>query len=216
MKLHVAGGVALTVVAAAVLPRAQTAAVALPDLLARAGAYVTDFDARFSNVVAEEHYEQKTSGNVRAPHGGLAPASRLLVSDFLLVKLPSQDVWLPFRDVFEVDGRPVRDRQDRLTKLFLQPAATAVRQAEQIVSESARYNIGVTRNINIPVLALTVLEPAFQPRFEFSHLKEDRKVGPASGSKRPPDASSRRSSSTTIAACAPLLRPHTDSIPPST
>jgi hypothetical protein len=178
MKLLAAVGAALAIGSAAAVPRAQTAApVTLADLLARAGAYVTDFDARFSNVVAEEHYEQRTSGNVRAPHGGLAPASRVLVSDFLLVKLPSQDVWLPFRDVFEVDGHPVRDRQDRLTKLFLQPAATAVRQAEQIVSESARYNIGVTRNINIPVLALTVLEPSFQPRFEFSHLKEDRKVG---------------------------------------
>ena len=119
---------------------------------------MTDFDAGFSNVVAEEHYEQRTSSNVlRGSHGGSQPTSRTLVSDFLLVKLSGQDVWLPFRDVFEVDGKPVRDRQDRLTKLFLQPAATALQQAEQIVAESARYNIGVARNINIPVLALTVL-----------------------------------------------------------
>jgi len=169
---------ALAALTATAMVCAQTPApVTLADLLARAGAYVTDFETRFSNVVAEEHYVQQTSGNVRAPHGGLQPAMRTLVSDFLLVKLPSQDVWLPFRDVFEVDSKPVRDRQDRLTKLFLQPAATAVQQAEQIVAESARYNIGITRNINIPVLALTVLDPRYQGRFAFSHLKEDRKIG---------------------------------------
>ena len=165
--------------AAAATIAAQTPApVTLPVLLARAGVYVTNFDAGFSHVVAEEHYEQRTSTNrLSGVHGGEQPAVRTLVSDFLLVKLPDQNVWLPFRDVFEVDGKPVRDRQDRLTKLFLQPAATAVQQAEQIVGESSRYNIGVTRNINIPVLALTVLGPLYQPRFEFSHLKEDRKAG---------------------------------------
>jgi hypothetical protein len=180
MKLLAAGSAALVIVCAAALVHAQTPAPpTLAELLARAGAYVTDFDAGFSHVVAEEHYEQRTSANVlRGAHGGEQPAIRTLVSDFLLVKLPDQNVWLPFRDVFEVDGKPVRDRQDRLTKLFLQPASTAVQQAQQIVSESARYNIGVTRNINIPVLALTVLGPRYQPRFEFSHLKEDRKAGP--------------------------------------
>jgi hypothetical protein len=179
MRLLVAGSMALAIASATALVRAQTPSpVTLNDLLARAGAYVTDFDAGFSHVVAEEHYEQRTSVNVlRGAHGGEQPAVRTLVSDFLLVKLPDQNVWLPFRDVFEVDGKPVRGRQDRLTKLFLQPAATAVQQAEQIVAESARYNIGVTRNINIPVLALTVLGQRYQPRFEFSHLKEDRKAG---------------------------------------
>ena len=33
----------------------------------------------------------------------------------------SREIWIPFRDVFEVDGKPVRNRGDRLTKLFLQP-----------------------------------------------------------------------------------------------
>jgi hypothetical protein len=179
MRLLVAVSASLAITSSAMLPRAQTREpVTLAELLTRAGAYVVDFDARFANVVAEEHYEQRTSTNVmRGPHGGAQPGSRTLVSDFLLVRLPSQGIWLPFRDVFEVDGKPVRDRQDRLTKLFLQPAATAVQQAEQIVAESARYNIGVARNINIPVLALTVLGAAYQPRFEFSHAKEDRKAG---------------------------------------
>ncbi|NBV79100.1 MAG: ABC transporter permease subunit, partial [Verrucomicrobia bacterium] len=44
---------------------------------------------------------------------------RELRSDLLLVKLGDEDWWLQFRDVFEVDRRPVRDRDQRLYKLFV-------------------------------------------------------------------------------------------------
>ena len=64
--------------------------------------------------------------------------------------------WTPFRDVFEADGRAVRDRQDRLTSLFLSgTTAGAIEQARRIMDEGSRYNIGGgTRNINVPTLAL--------------------------------------------------------------
>src|SRR5205814_5885069 len=95
------------------------------------------------------------------------------------VKVPGDDTWVPFRDVFEVDGRPVRDRQERLTALFLQPSAVAIDRAKQIANESARYNIGaVFRTINMPVLALEVLRAENQPRFTFSRLQRDRRTGP--------------------------------------
>jgi hypothetical protein len=141
-------------------------------LLHRAAAYVADFEMRFSNVVAEEHYIQQAPDRLRGP------ARRELASDFLLVKVPSDERWLPFRDVFEVDGRPVRDRQDRLTKLFLQPAATAIEQANAIVAESARYNVGIRRNINVPVFALLVLRSNNQRRFRFENLRRNSKSGP--------------------------------------
>ena len=168
----------LSALAAMAIVGAQAAPpVTLDALLARAGAYEMEFEARFSNVVAEEHYVQQAPAHSLGPGRTATSITRTLVSDFLLVKVPSEDTWLPFRDVFEVDGQPVRNREDRLTKLFLQPAATAVQQAEQIVAESARYNIGIKRNINMPVLALAILRPASQPRFVFSHLNEDRKSG---------------------------------------
>ncbi len=100
------------------------------------------------------------------------------MSDFLLVKTPAAEIWIPFRDVFEVDGKPVRNRGDRLTKLFLQPPDTAIQQAQRIVGESARYNIGLSRTINIPVLALAALRPTNQPRFTFKRGGEDKAVGP--------------------------------------
>jgi formylglycine-generating enzyme required for sulfatase activity len=107
------------------------------------------------------------------------PASRHreLKSDFLLVKVGPAD-WLPFRDVFEVDGQAIRDRQDRLAKIFLQPTATALEQAKQIAVESARYNIGaMQRTINTPTLALVFLQLDTQARLRFTVGKRDAGVG---------------------------------------
>ena len=98
----------------------------------------------------------------------------------LLVRAPAGDRWIQFRDVFEVDGKPLRDRDDRLTKLFLKPSASAQKQVEDITAESARYNIGgINRNVNLPVLALTVLLPDNRAWFSFS--RGSKKNAPAGG-----------------------------------
>jgi hypothetical protein len=163
--------------------------VTLEQLLQRAGVYVLDFEARFSSVVTEEHYiQESTDARNNLPASRTAPLTtggtqpnirrRELKSDFLLVKLPTFDEWLPFRDVFEVDKRSVRDREDRLSKLFLRPTGSTLEQARQIMEESARYNIGnVQRTINLPVFALAVLRPSAQPRVRFSKAKLDSTIG---------------------------------------
>jgi hypothetical protein len=70
--------------------------------------------------------------------------------------------------VFEVDGKPVRDREERLAKLFLTPSASAQQQVDDIKAASARYNIGgVNRNINLPVLALSAFDLSNRPWFTF-------------------------------------------------
>src|SRR5437764_436834 len=152
--------------------RAQHADPAtLEQLLERAGTYVVDFEARFSNVVTEERYiQESTDAKNNLPSSRTAPLTtggtqpnirrRDLKSDFLLVKLPETDDWLPFRDVFEVDKHPVRDREDRLSKMFLRPTGSTLEQARRIMEESARYNIGnIQRTINLPVFALDLLGP---------------------------------------------------------
>jgi hypothetical protein len=104
---------------------------------------------------------------------------RELRSDFLLVSLQGSFEWVPFRDVFEVDALPVRDREQRLTKLFIEPSAGTLEQAERIRDESARYNLGtMKRTINNPILGLAVLQADFQQRFRFSLGKPDPTVGP--------------------------------------
>jgi hypothetical protein len=100
-------------------PAAITAqsSAALDVVLPRLFAYVERFDREFGSMVVEERYEQ----TLRRVAGTGVPGGetrRVLRSDFLLVNVPGQG-WMPFRDVFEADGRRIRDREDRLTALFL-------------------------------------------------------------------------------------------------
>lgn len=136
----------------------------LATVLERAAAYVVEFQSRLSGIVAEERYVQ----NIMAPLTARV-RHRELVSDLLLVRPVGADRWIQFRDVLHVDGKPVRDRTDRLAKLFLEPTRSTAEQIHSIVADSARYNIGgVVRTVNVPVMPLVFLEPARQTRFTFS------------------------------------------------
>ena len=142
-------------------------------VLDKAGDYVFDYERTFVGVVAEETYRQEVKGRVSTDARGFATEARALRrdlrSDMLLVRASAGDRWMQFRDVFEVDGKPVRDRAERLAKLFLQPSASGQKQVEDITAESARYNIGgVNRNVNLPVLALAVLETPNRAWFSFT------------------------------------------------
>jgi len=146
-------------------------APALQLVLSKAASYVQLYASHLSGLVMEESYVQDVEqinrfGYRTNTRGGVS--HRMLKSDLLLVRPQGSDAWMQFRDVFEVDGKALRDRNDRLEKLFLQPSKSTAAQAEKIVRESARYNIGdIERNINVPLLALQFLEPANQPRFRF-------------------------------------------------
>jgi hypothetical protein len=155
---------------------AQPAAAEAPTLatvLERAGAYVVEFEQKLRSIVAEERYIQDWRS---LPRGWPLVADRRhreLVSDLLLVKPPSADQWMQFRDVFEVDGASVRDRSDRLMKLFVEAPPSTDRQIAGILDESARYNIGnISRTVNTPMVALTFLEPRLQSHFRFFVSKD--------------------------------------------
>src|SRR5438552_1843134 len=171
--------------------------VSLEALLDRAGWYLDYFVDEFENVVAEETYIQDSAlllpsfSPVVGGRGGVFPPQpspsdtararhRELRSDFLLAKSPATEALVPFRDVIEVDGVPVRDREARLAKLFLTAPANLMEQAEKIGLEGARYNLGNMRStLGNPVLALGVLQQSYQPRFRFTLAKDDRGLGAA-------------------------------------
>jgi len=200
MRLRFRMALVTTFSSAIALAAAQKPAeVPLDALLDRAGWYLDSFIAEFENVVAEEHYTQDASTNLpsfspvaggRGGAGAQMAASdlvrarhRALRSDFLLVKSPETDALVPFRDVIEVDGVQVRDREARLAKLFLNATPTSVddtmARAERIREEGARYNLGSMRStLGNPVLGLGVLQRAFQQRFRFTLAKPDRETGP--------------------------------------
>lgn len=162
-------------------------------LLDRAAAYLDRFIDEFENVVAEEKYVQDASvlvpsyfiggrGQTTVPRTGtdVAPTRhREMRSDFLLVKSSDTTALVPFRDVLTVDGVAVRDRDQRLAKLFMKDSGDVMTRAKEILEEGARYNLGSMRStLGNPVLGLGLLQESYQYRFEFTLGKEDKSVGP--------------------------------------
>ena len=157
--------------------------ISLELILGRAGWYIFDFIEKFSNVVSEETYIQDSSVPMQSAaligRTGTNSRNRILKADFLLVSVSTAQDWVPFRDVFEVDRQPIRDRDSRLAKLFLKPSEDSLEQAHRIQDESSRYNLGnMRRTVNSPVLGIVILQADFQRRFHYSLGKMDPKVGP--------------------------------------
>lgn len=141
-------------------------------LLPRVFAYVDRFHEAFGAAVSEERYEQVLRQGSVLMRG--TDARVILRSDFLLVNVLGQG-WLPFRDVFEANGRQLRDREDRLAGLFLKGATDdALRQARRVMDEGSRYNLGNgTRNINVPTLIMMFLSAEHRRGLTFTIGKPD-------------------------------------------
>jgi len=162
--------------------------------LAAAAAYLDQYEQRISAIGAEEEYQQAVtplagyvaSGPVSprlasANPGGAAPISRRTRANIMTIGLGARG-WVAFRDVFEVDGRPVRDREERLVRILQNVTPDSLEQARQIAVESARYNLNpestrINRTINVPMTALLFLRAANQSRSSFRLGKPERVAG---------------------------------------
>jgi hypothetical protein len=143
----------------ALLPRISAAAIELRDALSSAVAWedyvqeileVDDPSAPFMKKLAESTLVDR----------------RRLGSDVLFARMPSGEYY-GFRDVAHVDRREVAQRGDRIRRLFVALRGDAS-QAQEIIEESARYNLGdVQRNLNIPTLILHLLLPDQMGRIDF-------------------------------------------------
>jgi hypothetical protein len=144
---------------------AAAAEPSLVDLLTSAGDYVRAYEDAFRVVVAEEVYVQR----LRVSPSGPVQQTRRLVSDVAFVRAPGTALpWWLLRDVYEVDGGAVRNRQARLEKILVEGAAVGLERARAIADEGARFNLGRShRNFNVPTLVLAFLHPSLQPRFSF-------------------------------------------------
>jgi hypothetical protein len=187
---------ATTLVASGQDSRASREEPALGTVLERAGVYVARYLDVMSGLTAEERYVQDLVGLNAVPSGMSLPPPittrppeapkppvpeligaerRELRADIVLVKVGPPLEWRMYRDVYEVDGRPVRDRAERLAALFLQPAETARAQAERIAEVSARFNLSnMGRVLNEAGLPLAFLQTSLQPRFHFVLDRRDR------------------------------------------
>jgi hypothetical protein len=139
------------------------------ETLRLAGEYVQQYERAIQGLVVQEDYQQVVVSN-RA--GATSAGSRKLRSD-LLVFNGGRFGWIAFRDVFAVDGRPVRDREERLSRLFAQAVTPdSLRQARSLAAEGSRFNLNapgvvVDRTINTPMVALMFLRTAEQQRSAF-------------------------------------------------
>jgi len=165
----------VAVLAAVTVGRAQEPSAV--DLLTRATSYVEMLHTQLNGMVAEERYEQRVRG------GPGRARRRVLQSDFLLFRPEGEQRYYGFRDVYEVDRRAVRDRDERLANLFLNAPASTNRQIATIRAESARYNLGnVARNFNTPTYALLFLRASHKSRFAFELVSD---TSPPLGLDRP-------------------------------
>ncbi len=152
----------------------------LAPILERAARYVFDYEQRFHDLVADEVYEQTGPRDRRKYVGGLplrcsvSFCRRTSRADVVFVRLGGEIPWGTFRDVYEVDGEKVRDRESRIEHLFRDTPEGAVERARSLLAESAKYNIAASRNLNFPTLPLSFLLERNQRRFAWKRKGERR------------------------------------------
>lgn len=154
------------------VPEAQSPR-ALPDLVR---AYVERFEQEASALVAEEHYTQVITRTLR--RSTTETQTRVLRSDFVLVKPADSGPWLGYRDVFEVDGKEVRERDARLLQILESTAPDSLQRAQRMADEGARFNIGPARTINIPTMPLQLLAARYKDRIR---LRVGGRISDSSG-----------------------------------
>jgi hypothetical protein len=143
-------------------------------------AYVERYGEAASVLIGIEHYAQKSNdvrdrvsmGRGRSFGPGaqipLQTTERTLTSELALVRNTSAiGGWAAFRDVTDVDGKPVSDHRNRLQELF-GSATPDLTEAQRIDAENARYNIGlIKRTFNVPTATLFFFTPVNLHRFAF-------------------------------------------------
>jgi len=157
----------------------------LDEVLRLAGETIVRQARESAVILGEERCRQRAyevapgggAGGVPAGAGQFRTAERRWLAELALVQLPAAGrpavPWMEVRDVFELDGKRLPDRDQRLEHMLQEGHGVTARRAREIVEENAKHNLGpVRRTINTPTIPLLVLHPLNQERFNFSHAGE--------------------------------------------
>lgn len=140
-------------------------------VVAAAAAYVREYQARLSSVVADETYVQQIASAV--PIGQPIPRYRKTTGEVFFMFAPGGDEWMAVRDLAVVDGQAIKDRLkvlDELKRLPVQEVVAAFK------AHNSKFNIGRTsRNFNEPTLTLRVFGADHIGRFAFQQKRVERK-----------------------------------------
>jgi hypothetical protein len=134
-----------------------------------------DYVSRYQDALAFVLADETTVQRVVARYASTLPdytETRVTRSEIFLTYLAAEEHWTTVRDVAEVDGVAVADRED-LASLIVREDVRSL--ARRLFAANARYNIGhVVRNFNDPLLALLPFSRAHRSRFRFDVAAVDR------------------------------------------
>jgi hypothetical protein len=126
---------------------------------------VSIYQQDLGNIIADEEYTQAVEPG----------RTRRMYSELLVFSPPDDARWLVFRDVIEVDGKPVEDRNQRLADLFQETPDVPAALELKLRTESARFNIGfIRRDLNVPTMALQLLADRERSRLVLEKTHEER------------------------------------------
>jgi hypothetical protein len=147
--------------AVAILAQPPTADV----LRARLAAYLTDYEPRLSELIADELLVQENKRGSR-PTGGIGPREyRTIHSEVAFIALPGDAGWLGFRRVAKVGGKPIDGDAASLNAALTSGANDDYAKARAMLADSARFNLGTPRTTNLPNLPLELLHQRNAHRF---------------------------------------------------
>lgn len=153
----------------------------LAQVLRRAAQAVARYAEQSAVILAEESCQQRAYQSAKGMMAStLDVERRRWKAEVALVQLPGFAEaglpWMEIRDVLEVDGKRLPDREARMERLFLTDPDWKTTKAREITAESATYNIGKSRrNINLPSIPLLLLHVVNQRRVAF-HKAGDETV----------------------------------------
>src|SRR5262249_7798584 len=145
----------------------QSPPVELETVLARASAYVTQYESELGNLIGTEEYVQSSAWMDNSiPPRVARKMQRRTLSDFLIIQVGEE--WAALRKVNRVDGLKVKESAPAFDQAFETSPETNAKLLENFKHESTEYNLGdVRREINLPTFALHVLRKKEMSRFVF-------------------------------------------------
>ena len=199
--MRIAAGALIALMMAAPEPTAQ-------EIRARLSTYLAEYEPKLSELIADERVVQHDVPAHEGRPGSESIRRRTLLSEVAFIALPANAGWLGFRRVLKVDDAPVFDTLGALTATLASGLKEDYARARTMLNESARFNLGKPRTINLPNLPLELLQAQYAERFSIRIAGSERIAATKRRSWCWLRTSRRRSSaSSTAATCAASSAP---------
>lgn len=131
----------------------------------RLHAYLLEYQPKLSELIADEQFVQQDVPEREGRPGSETFGKRTLRSEVAFIALPGGAGWLGFRRVKQIDNTEVSDGPGSLRDLLSTGAKDDYTRARGMLADSARFNLGEPRTINLPNLPLEMLHPRHGKRF---------------------------------------------------